>query len=750
MNSRVYRMLPCFTCFLLIQTSSTVFAQRFEKAPSDSETRLQSVAVTAAKIKFENGDFRGALELYDATITKIFTESLNRRVHLTDTACDAIMFSTLAVLETKGRDAAVERCKRLVDKAELIDNKSEVMGKLYCFLAKLQDGSPDDCLAAYRKAGDALRGNTSNDARALLLHAAFEQSVILVGLDRLKEAQDKAKEAVEVAKTFSPKQKSGTLAQLMEIDRRNGNDELAIQHGMESIALDTSNSLMTAQTYWNIGMAHLRRQQFEKARAAIAKASELIGKRTGDNSVDWLNIQHAWAVVLSVSNDEIKAEEIRRDIRTTMANVPRDELPPPLNRKRIIALTESKQFAAVEELLRESCIQDFHSQGVDSKRGLETLKELIRLLKSQGRNREAHALAFWLTKNDRDKVISHTSSSSSVTKVSASKEDARISTIKQSSVIVSVSTGMNLTFIPSGNFLMGSPKSEQDEFEEYGRHNFVERRLAADPTTAEKVTSREGPQHGVLISQAFYLGIYEVTQREYNAVMGRNPSSFSETGYLKNRVRGQDTGSFPVESVCWLDAIEFCNMMSVKDNIPAYYSIGNRRKNGKSQTADVSVVGGTGYRLPTEAEWEYACRGNTKSAFHFGDSLNGEKANVNGNYPSGTKVKGPNLDRSNKVGAYPGNSFGLHDMHGNVAEWCFDVFDSSAYRRRDSNSVDPIAIEVSGGNQDRVIRGGSWGTDAWYNRSAYRESSPPDGATSFCGFRVARTIFHDKGRRQAK
>lgn len=100
------------------------------------------------------------------------------------------------------------------------------------------------------------------------------------------------------------------------------------------------------------------------------------------------------------------------------------------------------------------------------------------------------------------------------------------------------------------------------------------------------------------------------------------------------------------------------------------------------KNATLSIAGGNGYRLPTEAEWEYACRATTTSAFHFGDVLNGDSANVNGNFPFGTTKKGKYLGRPTTVGSYRQNNFGLFDMHANVWEWCWDSFDDKAYAKR--------------------------------------------------------------------
>ncbi len=196
------------------------------------------------------------------------------------------------------------------------------------------------------------------------------------------------------------------------------------------------------------------------------------------------------------------------------------------------------------------------------------------------------------------------------------------------------SVGMKLVLIPPGEFMMGSPESEEDR------------------------NSDEGPQHRVRITRPFYFGTYQVTQEEYERVMGTNPSSFSRGGGGNDRVSGMDTSRFPVETVSWNDAAEFCRKLSA---LPAERAAGRE------------------YRLPTEAEWEYACRAGTTTPFHFGSVLNGRQANVDGNRPYGTSEKGPYLQRTTTVGSYSANGFGLFDMHGNVWEWCADWFSSDYY-----------------------------------------------------------------------
>jgi formylglycine-generating enzyme required for sulfatase activity len=237
------------------------------------------------------------------------------------------------------------------------------------------------------------------------------------------------------------------------------------------------------------------------------------------------------------------------------------------------------------------------------------------------------------------------------------------------------SIGMKLTRIPAGTFLMGSPDDE-----------------------AERQAS-EGPRHEVAISRAFYLGVYPVLQREYMTVMRRNPSNFG--GNPEN----------PVEQVSWEEAMAFCEALSA---LP------------KEKAA------GRVYRLPTEAEWEYACRAGRTTPFHFGASASSKQANFNGNYPYGGAAAGPYLQKTTKVGSYPANAWGLHDMHGNVWEWCADWYDENYYRN--SPKTDPQGPQSGGA---RVRRGGSWSDDGRNCRAADRSSYAPGYRYSYFGFRVA-------------
>jgi len=224
----------------------------------------------------------------------------------------------------------------------------------------------------------------------------------------------------------------------------------------------------------------------------------------------------------------------------------------------------------------------------------------------------------------------------------------------------------------------------------------------------------------VEITKPFYLGVYEVTQRQYRAIMGKNPSHFCAGGPFASNVKDLDTDDFPVETVSWAEAVEFCKKLS---------ALTGERAAGRV------------YRLPREAEWEYACRGGASSsaAVAFGNSLSSTQANFDGNIPYGGAEKGRRLKRTCRVGSYKPNAFGLYDMHGNVCEWCADWYDEGYYKTGPPRDpAGPVTGSV------RVFRGGSWDDYGWFCRSASRRHSPGE-RFNHVGFRVALEV-PDGGR----
>jgi formylglycine-generating enzyme required for sulfatase activity/serine/threonine protein kinase len=277
-------------------------------------------------------------------------------------------------------------------------------------------------------------------------------------------------------------------------------------------------------------------------------------------------------------------------------------------------------------------------------------------------------------------------------------------------VISTNSLGMKLALIPPGEFAMGSPASE-------------------------KQREDQEQQHRVRITNPFYLGVYEITQSEFEHVMGRNPSWFLNSGGQAEAATGVDTSRYPVESVTWYDAVEFCNKLSEKEGRRPYYRTADieRYEDGGIRDAKVSIAGGDGYRLPTEAEWEYACRAGTTTPFNFGTANNGAESNCIGTAAYRTEEQGPALGRPVPVGSYRPNAFGLYDMHGNVLEWCWDVFDEAYYKH--SPESDPAGPSAG---SNRVRRGGGWGYQAIDCRSAFRRRNLPRYRSHTTGIRVAR------------
>ena len=232
------------------------------------------------------------------------------------------------------------------------------------------------------------------------------------------------------------------------------------------------------------------------------------------------------------------------------------------------------------------------------------------------------------------------------------------------------SIGVKLVLIPKGQFMMGSPESEE------GRND--------DET-----------QHEVTISKDYYLGVHEVTQALYEKVIRKNPSHF------QGAIVGNENADLPVDNVSWEDAVEFCKKLS---DLP------EEKKAGRV------------YRLPTEVEWEYACRAGSKTAYSFDDE--------EGLLPEYGWFNRNSSDRTHTVGLLEPNVWGLYDMHGNVWEWCSD-----RHEEYPKGAVsDPTGPKEG---SDRVIRGGSWFNVAANCRSAYRSRTAPSYRYNYLGFRVA-------------
>ncbi|MBO3457466.1 MAG: formylglycine-generating enzyme family protein [Aetokthonos hydrillicola CCALA 1050] len=229
---------------------------------------------------------------------------------------------------------------------------------------------------------------------------------------------------------------------------------------------------------------------------------------------------------------------------------------------------------------------------------------------------------------------------------------------------------LDMVEIPGGKFVMGSPSTEKDR------------------------SDSEGPQHNVTIKR-FFMGKFTITQQQYQAVMGKNPSNF----------KGEKR---PVEGVSWDDAIAFCAKLS--------------QRTGKT------------YRLPSEAEWEYACRGWTTTPFYFGETITTDLANYNGDYTYASEPKGVYRQQTTEVGKFPPNACGLYDMHGNIWEWCQDTWHDNYQGAPDDGTAWVSDNNVN--NSRRLLRGGSWVNDPRFCRSAFRVRLARAFSNDLVGFRV--------------
>ena len=232
---------------------------------------------------------------------------------------------------------------------------------------------------------------------------------------------------------------------------------------------------------------------------------------------------------------------------------------------------------------------------------------------------------------------------------------------------------LDLIGVPGGEVDIGSPETE------------LERSI------------NEDPQHSVKI-KPFFLSKYPITQEQWKVVMGNNPSRF------------QSDPNLPVERVSWFDCLEFC--------------------------ARVSELIGRQVRLPSEAEWEYACRGRLATPFHCGVTLNTSVANYNGEFAYGIGEEGENRNQTTVVGSFPPNSFGLYDLHGNVAEWCQDTWHDN-YQGAPNDGSSWFEDHDS---KPRILRGGSWLHFPGSCRSAHRLKAQPQNLSDAFGLRIASSL----------
>ncbi|MBP5976851.1 formylglycine-generating enzyme family protein [Brasilonema sp. CT11] len=240
---------------------------------------------------------------------------------------------------------------------------------------------------------------------------------------------------------------------------------------------------------------------------------------------------------------------------------------------------------------------------------------------------------------------------------------------------------LEMVAIPGGTYMMGAPKNEQGS------------------------RDSERPQHQVTV-QPFFMGKYPVTQAQWRAVAAL-PQVNKELDPNPSYFKGDDR---PVEQISWYDALEFCARLNFRINFTA----------------------GRDYRLPREAEWEYACRAGTTTPFYFGETITTDLANYNGNYTYGNAPKGQFCrEETTTVGSFPPNAFGLYDMHGNVWEWCADTWHPNYEAAPKDGSV------WLDNNDNRLLRGGSWAFNPENCRSAFRNGLDAGGRDFLNGFRVA-------------
>ncbi|MBQ7028857.1 MAG: formylglycine-generating enzyme family protein [Thermoguttaceae bacterium] len=254
---------------------------------------------------------------------------------------------------------------------------------------------------------------------------------------------------------------------------------------------------------------------------------------------------------------------------------------------------------------------------------------------------------------------------------------------------------------PPGKFTMGSPETEV---------------MRVDHETLHDVTFESG----------FWILATPVTQRQFMLTKKRNPAEFCSTGSFRRRVVNLDTSEFPIENVSWNAAKTYCRKLSQKlrkAKDPFYFD------------------------LPTDEEWEYACRAGTSTPFFWGDTWSPDKANCDGQFPYGPKAPSVDfnavrLERPTPVGSYPPNAWGIYDMHGNIQEWVADWYPGyedcpelfAEYRFSDSTE-ESLAREYPR-ERCKIYRGGSWYNSPWFARSARRDFTSPDSKSWKFGFRV--------------
>lgn len=376
-------------------------------------------------------------------------------------------------------------------------------------------------------------------------------------------------------------------------------------------------------------------------------------------------LHEALTGTLPYSTDEPNV--LRREIATGITSIASPDIPAPLKRICRKALRRESHFryASAAELAADlkSCVVTLGSGSwVKLTIFLSTLLAVVCSIVFAMFNHEANPLA---------------SAPASVkafptTVEQPSSHPARLATQRPSRFITN-SIGMELAWIPPGDFVMGSPKDET------GR-------------------SSDETQHRVTLTKGFYLGVYEVTRSQFARFVeeSHHDSSDWKAEWLPQ------ANDYPVTCVNWDDALDFCRWLSKREKVV--------------------------YRLPTEAEWEYACRAGSRTAYHFGPGITKDDAHFDRNNDSAS---------GSLVGSYAPNAWGLHDMHGNVFEWCADAYGPYAVE----DVTDPVGLRTS---ENRVCRSGCYWKDRFNVRSASRQQRPSSLRGYDSGFRVVKVTTPDE------
>jgi formylglycine-generating enzyme required for sulfatase activity len=388
-----------------------------------------------------------------------------------------------------------------------------------------------------------------------------------------------------------------------------------------------------------------------------------------------------WTVLACLKDDEI-AQAIKEQLRQLLA-----ETEYPYDRFQLSALVEDHADLLAQQGLRPFKLQDLAQRIEANKLDAPELEDLIEQIRSimiynkfpllQSKEISYATISFEQTEIDSgDALYSFEFETVQVDErgKTIDREQNKAFAFREP---LALEIGLEMVAIPSGKFMMGSPDTEHDRFPD------------------------ESPQHEVTV-QPFFIGKYPVTQAQWR-VIANTPQIERELNPDPSNFKGDNR---PVEEVSWEDAVEFCQRLS--------------RETARD------------YRLPTEAEWEYACRAGTTTPFHFGKTITGKLANYNSDvtYLQERKVKSKRETTS--VGDFPPNTFGLYDMHGNVWEWCLDNWHSNY----EGAPTDGTAWLSDEDNVRYLVRGGSWFYNPRICRSASRYFNTPVNRNDIIGFRV--------------